>query len=108
MTGASNDFERATAVARQMVCKYGMSDEIGPVVYGQTNQDFPYSQKTAEKIDEAVRELLLKSYHDSKQLLTNNIDKLKLLAETLLEKETLYAGEVYALLGIKSREELKF
>lgn len=108
MTGASNDFERATEIARKMVCYYGMSDAIGPVVYGQNQQDFSYSQKTAEKIDEAVRELLMKSYHDAQKLLKDNIDKLTLLAENLLEKETLYAGEVYELLGIKSREELKF
>jgi cell division protease FtsH len=108
MTGASSDFQRATEIARHMICYYGMSDEIGPVVYGQGQGDFSYSQKTAEKIDNAVRELLLKSYHDAKQLLIDNMDKLKLLAETLLEKETLYAGEVYELLGITARQELKF
>ncbi len=108
MTGASSDFQRATEVARHMVCNYGMSDEIGPVVYGQGNQDFSYSQKTAEKIDNAVRDLLLKSYHDAKQLLIDNKEKLVLLAEKLLEKETLYASEVYELLGIKPRAELKF
>lgn len=108
MTGAANDFERATEIARQMVCQYGMSDAIGPVVYGQDVGDFPYSQKTAEKIDNAVHELLFTSYRDAKQVLTDNIEKLKLLAEKLLEKETLYAGEVYELLGIPPRAELKF
>jgi cell division protease FtsH len=108
MTGASSDFQRATEIARHMICYYGMSDEIGPVVYGQGQGDFSYSQKTAEKIDNAVRELLLKSHQDAKQLLIDNMDKLKLLAETLLEKETLYAGEVYELLGITARQELKF
>jgi cell division protease FtsH len=108
MTGASNDFEHATAVARQMVCSYGMSDEIGPVVYGQEMGDFPYSQKTAERIDDAVHKLLIKSYDDTVQVLKKHQDKLTLLAEKLLEKETLYAGEVYELLGITPRAELKF
>lgn len=107
-TGAANDFEHATAVARRMICTYGMSDEIGPVVYGQEMGDFPYSQKTAERIDDAVHQLLVKSYDDTMQVLKNNHDKLVLLAEKLLEKETLYAGEVYELLGIPPRAELKF
>jgi cell division protease FtsH len=108
MTGASSDFQRATEIARAMVCYYGMSDAVGPVVYGQGQQDFSYSQKTAEEIDKAVKDLLLRSYHDAQKLLTDNRDKLTLLAETLLEKETLYAGEVYELLGITPRTELKF
>jgi len=85
-----------------------MSDEIGPVVYGQEMGDFPYSQKTAERIDEAVHKLLSTSYEDTKKLLLDNRDKLTALAEKLLEKETLYAGEVYELLGIAPRAELKF
>ena len=107
--GASSDFETCNSDCPQMVCYYGMSDEIGPVVYGQGNQDFPYSQKTAEKIDEAVRRCsCLSLMHDAKQLLADNRDKFTLLAETLLEKETLYASEVYELLGITPRAELKF
>jgi len=107
-TGAHDDFSKATEVARNMVCHYGMSNEIGPVVYGQDSQDFSYSQKTAEKIDDAVEKLLFKSYHDTTQLLTDNRDKLVKLAEALFEKETLYAGEVYELLGIPPRAEMKF
>lgn len=107
-TGALSDFEHATGIARSMVCYYGMSEDIGPVVYAQGDQEFSYSQKTAEKIDEAVHALLVKSHADAKKLLADNRDKLTLLAEKLLEKETLFAGEVYELLGIPPRAELKF
>jgi len=107
-TGAMSDFQNATAIARSMVCYYGMSETLGPVVYGQDSQDFSYSSKTAEKIDEAVHTILFKSHADAKQLLADNKDKLVLLAEKLLEKETLYASEVYELLGITPRAELTF
>lgn len=108
MTGAYSDFKHATDVARTMICAYGMSDELGPVVYSQGYNDFQYSQKTAEQIDAAVKNLLVKSYNDAKKMLADNMDKLSTLAEALLEKETLYAGEVYELLGIEPREEHKF
>lgn len=106
-TGASNDFEKATNSARQMVCVYGMSDELGPVVYNQGRGAFEYSQKTAEKIDEVVYNILKDAQEKTKSLLEANKDQLKKLSLTLLEKETMYADEVYELLGIESRESFK-
>jgi len=107
-TGASNDFQSATAIAHQMVCLYGMSTAIGPVIYNQNDGPFSYSQHTAELIDHEVRALLTRCYQEAKEILSNNRDKLELLAQTLLEKETLYAGEIYALLGIEPRIEHTF
>jgi cell division protease FtsH len=107
-TGASSDFMYASGLARDMVTKYGMSDDVGLVVYGQNQTDFPYSQKTAEKIDAAVEKLISTSYEQAKELLLSNIDMLHKLATELINKETLYAAEVYALLGIEPRENLRW
>lgn len=107
-TGAYSDFKNATAIARNMVCKYGMSDELGPVVYSQGQQDFRYSQKTAEKIDAEVQKILDTSQEQVINLLQDARDKLDTLAHALLEKETLYASEIYELLGIEPRVEHKF
>jgi len=105
-TGAYADFRSATQMARAMVCDYGMSD-LGTAVYSQSRGDFVYSQKTAEKIDAEVEKILAKSYKDTMKLLKENKDKLELLADKLLEKENLYAGEIYELLGIEAREDHK-
>lgn len=107
-TGAANDFKVATDMARSMVCVYGMSDKLGAVIYSQQADGFEYSQHTAEVIDQEVQRILDESYKKTMHLLRENREKLNLLAATLLEKETLYAGEVYELLGIASREEHKF
>jgi cell division protease FtsH len=107
-TGAYSDFIKATEVVRNMVCRFGMSDELGSIVYGQNHGDFQYSQKTAEKIDAEVLRIMNECHEDVKRLLEQNRDKLSLLAETLLEKETMFAGEVYELLGIEPRVEYKF
>ena len=106
-TGASNDFEKATEIARKMVCHYGMSEEMGPVVYTQNQGEYQYSQKTAERIDAEVQKLLESSYQKVIQLLKNNRDKLEKLANVLYEKETLFASEIYALLGIEPRQDFK-
>lgn len=107
-TGAYSDFIKATEVVRNMVCRFGMSDELGSIVYGQNHGDFQYSQKTAEKIDAEVQRIMNECQGDVKHLLEQNRDKLSLLAETLLEKETMFASEVYELLGIEPRVEYKF
>ncbi len=107
-TGAYSDFQKATHIVRNMVCHYGMSDELGPIVYGQTNQDYEYSQKTAEKIDAEVKRITDECYKDAYKLLKDNKDKLDALANALLDKETMYAGEIYELLNIEPREEHKF
>ena len=106
-TGASSDFKMATDMARNMVCYYGMSD-LGIAVYRQGSTDFDYSQKTAEKIDEEVNKILNDCYKKTKEILEKNRYKLDMLAETLLEKETMFASEVYELLGIEPRIEHKF
>lgn len=104
-TGASSDFSYATGLARRMVCSYGMTDELGPVMYA--SRDFEYSQKTAEKIDETVQKILESGMKEALDLLSTNREKLNALATALLEKETMYASEIYALLGIEPREDFK-
>ena len=106
-TGASHDFEMATDIARRMVCHYGMSG-LGKVVYNQHEGAFVYSQKTAEQIDGEVRRMIDASYAQAVDLLKTHSDKLNMLAETLLEKETMHAGEIYTLLNIEPRQDHKF
>ena len=106
-TGAYSDFQAATDIARKMCCLYGMSKRLGLVVYKQNQGDFVYSQKTAELIDEEVQTLLETKYTETVNLLKENREKLNILAEALLEKETMYASEIYPLLGIEPRQDFK-
>jgi cell division protease FtsH len=105
-SGAANDFSKATESARTMVCVLGMTDELGPVSYDQSS--FKYSQKTAEKIDDTVRSILVEAYAKAKQMLQENRDKLEKLALALLERETMYADEIYVLLGMEPRESFRW
>ena len=107
-TGAYSDFKAATSIVRDMVCNYGMADELGQVVYAQNQGDYVYSQKTAERIDGQVLKIMDECYAKTMQLLTDNREKLEQLATTLLEKETLYADEIYELLGITPRTQHRF
>ena len=107
-TGAYSDFKKATDIARSMVCNYGMVPEIGSVLYGQSHGDFVYSQNTAEKIDQEVQKIINKCYNKALNLLKTNRDKLDKLVEELLDKETMYASEIYSLLGIEPRAEHSF
>ena len=107
-TGAYSDFKAATNIARAMVCSYGMVEELGPVVYSQQPGDYAYSQKTAERIDTAVQKILDTNYKKALDMLQQNRDKLDMLSNTLLEKETMYASEIYELLGITPRQDHKF
>lgn len=101
--GAVSDLERASSLARAMVRQYGMSDEMGPVSYsGRAEASFmgrefgeskPYSDKIAEQIDHEVTKIIRRSYERSKQVLTDNKEKLVTLAKRLLEHETVDAGE---------------
>ncbi len=103
-TGASNDIERATKMARNMVTKWGLSDEMGPIAYGEeedevflgrsVTQHKNVSDETARKIDEVVRGILDRAYNRSKQILTENIDKLHIMAEALLAYETIDAQQI--------------
>ncbi len=102
-TGAQNDLERATKIARDMVTHYGMSEKLGPMTYGtDTDQVFlgrdltrsrNYSEEVASAIDKEMRSIIDKAYHTAEKLLKENIDKLHRVAEALLEKETLNAEE---------------
>ncbi len=107
-TGAYSDFKKATDIARGMVCNYGMVPEIGSVMYGQSQGDFVYSQNTAEKIDQEVQKIINKCYDKALNLLKTNRDKLDKLVEVLLDQETMYASEIYSLLGIEPRAEHSF
>ena len=104
-TGAGSDFQKATETVRRMVCYYGMSHELGPIIYGQGRSGYEYSEETARKIDHEVRAITEQCYNRAMQILKDNRDKLDLLATTLLEKETLFASEIYELLGITARTE---
>ncbi|HQK79378.1 MAG TPA: cell division protein FtsH, partial [Syntrophales bacterium] len=113
-TGAGNDIERATALARKMVCEWGMSETMGPLSYGKkeeaiflgrefaTHKD--YSEETAQKIDAEVARIVSDRYEEAKKLLTENLDTLNRLAAELLEKEVLNATEIDAIIGIPMRE----
>jgi len=117
-SGASNDIEQATKVARRMVCRYGMS-KLGPIVFG-SSQDHPYlgrdllkhdadySQETAKRIDAEISAIIDSCYKRGEHILSENRDKLDILAENLLEKETLDAQEVYDLLGLEPQETHSF
>jgi len=107
-TGAYSDFQAATEIARDMVCRYGMSKDLGPIVYSQRQGEFVYSQDTAEKIDTEVKKIVEDCYKEATSLLQANRDKLTKLSEALLEKETMYASEIYDLLDIEPREDHKF
>lgn len=107
-TGAYSDFQAANRIVRNMVTKYGMSPELGTIIYSQHHGEFEYSQKTAEKIDAEVQRLTALYHERTWQLLEANRDKLELLANALIEKETLQAEEIYDLLGITPRQAHKF
>jgi cell division protease FtsH len=107
-TGAYSDFKAATNIVRDMVCNYGMGADLGQVVYAQGQGDYMYSQKTAERIDNEVQKIMDDCYAKTMKLLSENRDKLDLLSNTLLEKETLFADEIYELLGITPRAFHRF
>jgi len=98
-TGAGNDIERSTDVARKMVCEWGMSDKIGPLACGQKEDQIflgrefarhrDYSEETARLIDDEIREIVTQSYERAKGILNGNMATLHRLANTLLEKEVL-------------------
>ncbi len=101
-TGASSDIQRATDMARKMITKYGMSDVIGPVSFDDGGEVFigrdfahskAYSEKTAASIDDEVRSIMASQYEKTTQILTENMDILKRVANKLLEKETINTEE---------------
>ena len=100
-SGAYSDFKKATELARRMVCLYGMSDEMGTVVYSQEEGAYQYSPNIASKIDAAVEKMMNQCMQETKDLLIQNRDKLEIVAQALLERETLDKKDIYALLAIK-------
>ncbi|GAA0262094.1 ATP-dependent zinc metalloprotease FtsH [Rhodanobacter caeni] len=103
-TGASNDIERATKMARNMATKWGLSDELGPITYGEdedevflgrsVTQHKSISNETASKIDEVVRSILDRAFARTRELLTANLDKLHVMADALLQYETIDASQI--------------
>jgi cell division protease FtsH len=103
-TGASNDIQQATQMARAMVCNFGMSDKVGMVQYGEDNEFIflgrdmirgkDYSENTAREIDAEVKRIIDECYATAKASIDNNRDKLELIAKALLEYETLEGGQV--------------
>jgi cell division protease FtsH len=114
-TGAGNDIERATALARKMVCEWGMSEAMGPLSYGKKEEQIflgrefathkDYSEKTAQKIDKEVARIVMTSYESAKQILSDRMDILNRIASELLEKEVLNAPELDALIGIRPSQD---
>ena len=112
-TGASNDIERATDIARKMVCEWGMSDRLGPLAFGKKNEQIfigreiaqhrDYSEATAEMIDEEVKVIIVECEKKAKELIASNMDKFEKIAKYLIERETLNAEEIDS---IMSGEEL--
>ena len=100
-SGAYSDFKKATELARRMICLYGMSDEVGLVVYSQEEGSYSYSPAMAAKIDDAVEKMMNRCMQETKELLLQNRDKLEIVAQALLERETLDRKDVFALLNIQ-------
>ena len=106
-TGAGNDIEKATDLARRMVCEWGMSEKLGPMTFGKKEEEIflgrdftqkvDYSESTAIEIDAEVRRIIQESYHRAKELLKSNLRLLHKVAETLLEKEVLDGSEIDAI-----------
>ena len=114
-TGASNDIEQATKIARKMVTQFGMSEKLGFINLGSTSEVFigrdyqaqnVYSDETAKVIDEEVGKILSKNYTEAKQILTDNLQTLHNLAELLLKQETVFQEEVNDIMEGKSVESI--
>ncbi len=107
-TGAGNDIEKATELARKMVCEWGMSEKLGPMTFGKKEEqiflgrDFTqsqeYSESTAVEIDNELRRFLLEGYQRAKKLLKDNLEILHRMAEALLERESLDGSDIDAII----------
>ncbi len=115
-TGAGNDIERATKVVRKMICEWGMSEVLGPMTFGEKeeqiflgkefNRHIDYSEETARKIDEEIRTIVYGSYQKARQILEERQDGLERIAEALLERETLQASQIQALIDGQELPEI--
>ena len=116
-TGASNDIERATKVARAMITQYGMSDKLGPIMYDFDSDEVfvgkefgkskHYSDRVAYEIDEEMRKIIKDAFDNALKLLEDNIDLLHKLAKVLLEKETIRAEEFENIFNEYSNQKIK-
>ena len=113
-TGAGNDIERATDMARRMVCAFGMSDALGPLAFGKKEEQIflgreiaqhkDYSEQTAEKIDSEIYNIVNGAYEHTKKLIQENLEVIHRMAEQLLEKETLNAEDIDAIMSLPENE----
>jgi cell division protease FtsH len=116
-TGAGNDIERATEIARKMVCEWGMSERMGPITFGKKQEEIflgreiaqhrDYSENTAQLIDEEVKNIVEKAADTAERLIKENLDKLNVLADVLLEKEILDGNEIDEILKQVDEERKK-
>jgi len=107
-TGAGNDIERATEIARKMVCEWGMSERLGPLAFGKKEEQIflgrefaqhrDYSEETAQIIDSEIRKIVTDSYNRAKEIIEKNLSILHKLANTLLEKEVLDSNQIDAII----------
>ncbi|MCK9574401.1 MAG: ATP-dependent zinc metalloprotease FtsH [Clostridia bacterium] len=113
--GAQSDFKQATATVRKMVAEWGMSDKLGTVYLGETDEVFlgrdyqahsKYSEKTAASIDDAIKDILTICYKRAVEVLTANKEKIELMSKVLLEHETIYSDEIDMIMAGKPIEEI--
>ena len=114
-TGAANDLEHATELARKMVTEWGMSEKLGPVTFGKVEEEVflgrelgvkrSYSEEIARLIDQEIRNFVLRAEARAEELLRQYEDKLHALAQALLERETLSGDEVDEILGLRKAPE---
>ncbi len=114
-TGAQNDIERATKLARKMVTEWGMSAKLGPVNLGSSSEVFlgrdyqsqlNYSEKTASEIDNEIKSIIDMCYSRAKEIITKHAKKMNTMVEVLLEKETIYFGEVEMIMKGKTTKQI--
>jgi len=115
-TGAGNDLEKASDLARKMICEWGMSEKLGPLTFGKKEEQIflgrefaqhrDYSEKTAQLIDTEVSALVNNSHKQALDLLQRNIEVLHSLAQILLEKETLDSAEINEIVAPAVEREL--
>jgi len=115
-TGASNDLEKVTATAKQMVMRFGMSERLGPRVFGhdrgqpflgrEFSSEPDYSDEIAREIDDEIRRIVEEAHQTAKDILTDNREQLDRISKILLERETIDAKEFVALLEGKSEEDV--
>ncbi|MDR2543342.1 MAG: ATP-dependent zinc metalloprotease FtsH [Treponema sp.] len=113
-TGAKNDIQQATEMARNMVCEWGMAEDLSPVAYGQEDQPIflgkeiarhkDYSEDTAQRIDKAIKEIIDRAINNANQIIISRKPELEKLADTLLARETLLDEEVRQILGLPPKE----